>query len=102
MNIKKLSNLKLQSSVRESFMAIALKKLNKNEKDALSFLSRRIIIKNATQTAKELKEYLKCAESTSWNTLRSLRALKLVEYNKNEGILKLSNSAKFLLEEEVC
>lgn len=85
------------SSIKQSFLAIALKKLTKKERQVLIFISSAMVKKNATQIAKDISLSLNCAESSAWSILKSLREMKLIEYDKNGSELQLSKSAKILI-----
>ena len=89
MNSKKLNKINKQN-LEQSFIALASVKLTPKEKKVLAFLSSREFFKNATQTVNELSLLLGCAQSTSWSVLRSLRSLKLINYEleTQEKIIK--------------
>jgi len=96
MNSKKLNKINKQN-LEQSFIALASVKLTSKEKKVLAFLSSREFFKNATQTVNELSLLLGCAQSTSWSVLRSLRSLKLINYENNGTVLELSASARLLV-----
>ena len=90
-------------SLKERLLVtMASQKLTKREKKTLSFLFHRSENKNATQTVKDLKDFLDCAESTAWNVLRSLRSLKLVDYDSINSTLTVSDEVKLFIREKIC
>ena len=89
-------NVISECSVAGCLLAVAGKKLNKKEKQALVFLSGREG-KNATSTVKDLSVSLGCAESTSWSILNSLREMKLITYEKESLLVVLSGESKVLV-----
>ena len=97
MNSKKLNKINQQNSLEQSFVALASIKLTVKEKKVLAFLSSRESSKNATQTINEISSLLGCAESTAWSVLRSLRSLKLVDYDNHGSLLEISVSAQLLI-----
>ena len=52
--------------------------------------------RKATKLDKELRERIGCSQSTVWNILRSLRSLKLIEYNKNTSKVELTLSGELI------
>ena len=99
MSSKNKTKLAAYLSFKESFIAIALIKLNKKEKQKLKILAQKETQENATQTVRNLVIVLNCAPSTVWATIRSLRSLNLISYNRpKEDSLSLSKTALFLVE----
>ncbi len=85
-------------STEQSFLAIALKKLTRRELQVLILLSSAETKKNATQSVKAIVSSLHYANSSAWSILKSLREMRLIEYNKG-SYLELSSSAEVLVKE---
>ena len=100
MNYNKISSATEPFSVKDCFLAIASRKLNNRERQTLLYLSKRKINKNATNTAKDIALNLKCAESTAWTLIRSLKSVGLLTYEDGSFSLKLSKPAQLFVKEK--
>lgn len=79
---------------------MGLSKLSKRQKSILLFISQLDKEKNATRLVQEISASINCANSTTWNVLRSLRNLKLAEFGskENKGCkISLTKSGKLIV-----
>lgn len=73
--------------------------MTRKEKRVLFLIQTLKSTKNATQTVNALKEVLKCAPSTIWRAIRSLRTFGLVEYKKGKKSMSVSPMGNLLAQE---
>lgn len=85
-------------SMKNSFIALAIRKLTKKEISAIKTISTIRSRMNSTQIVKVLSEEISCAESTAWMILRSLIKMKLVILENKKNNVTLTKAGEILID----
>jgi hypothetical protein len=84
-------------SLKNTFIALASKKLTKKERLAIEIISKIKEPKNSNKIVEIISNQINCAKSTSWAVFRSLIKMRLIIIEKERNKVVITKSAKLLI-----